>query len=208
MKLQSALAIGLAAGSTTLTNLAYLREHDAAAELPALSMRRPLQSLRLLIQDRSWMLGFGMETGGFLLYAGAVGLASLAVVQSISAGGIGVLGYVGARVHHRRLGPRHRSGAIVSVVGLAALGVSLLKANGGGGKGSLAGILAWIGGALLLAVAVLALRRTGRASAVAYGAAGGLLFSVGDFSTKIMTQGGARIAFAIPLVAGYALGSF
>jgi len=47
--------------SATLTNLAYLREHEAAAHLPVLSLRRPLLSARLLLEDRSWLLGFGME---------------------------------------------------------------------------------------------------------------------------------------------------
>ena len=72
-----AIGLGLAAASTTLTNLAYSREHDAAAALPTLSMRRPLHSLHLLLSDRSWMVGFGMESGGFALYAAALALATL-----------------------------------------------------------------------------------------------------------------------------------
>ena len=46
-----------------------------------------------------------------------------------------------------------------------------------------------------------------RASAVANGLAGGLLFSIGDISTKLATQGGARIAFVVTLIAGYTLGT-
>jgi hypothetical protein len=57
----TAVALVLALVSTTLINLAYLQEHDAAAELPVLSMRRPLheavervapQVLRLLLLRR------------------------------------------------------------------------------------------------------------------------------------------------------------
>src|SRR3954451_5102943 len=103
MSISTAVALVLALLSTTITNLAYLREHDAAATLPVLSMRRPLHSLQLLIGDRSWLLGFAMETGGFLLYASALALASLALVQSVSAGGIGVLAFVSARMGGRRL---------------------------------------------------------------------------------------------------------
>src|SRR5436305_12845293 len=98
MTLSTAAALVLAALSTTLANLAYLREHDAAAALPVLSMRRPLHSLRLLLTNRGWLVGFAMESGGFALYAVALGLASLALVQSIGAGGIGVLAYVSARM--------------------------------------------------------------------------------------------------------------
>jgi hypothetical protein len=45
------------------------------------------------------------------------------------------------------------------------------------------------------------------ALAVAEGVAGGLLFSIGDISVKVATQGGARAAFAIGVVVGYSLGT-
>ena len=114
MNVGIAIGLGLAAASTTLTNLAYSREHDAAAALPTLSMRRPLHSLHLLLSDRSWMVGFGMESGGFALYAAALALAPLALVQSIGAGGIGVLAYVSARVSGRRLDARGLTGVRLS----------------------------------------------------------------------------------------------
>jgi hypothetical protein len=204
---RTAIAIVLEIASATLANVAYLREHDAAAALPCLSLRRPLHSLRLLITNRSWMLGFAMETGGFVFYAAALALASLALVQSIGAGGIGVLAYISARAAGRRLSPRALSGVSLSVVGLVALSVSLAKSSGAGGKGSTAAILSWIGATAVLALVVLWLgRRTGRA-AVAEGIAGGLLFSIGDLSTKVATEGGTRFAFVITLIVGYTLGT-
>lgn len=206
MNLETVIALPLAAASTTMTNLAYLREHDAAAALPVLSMRRPVQSLRLLLTDRSWLRGFVLEGGGFALYAAALRLASLAVVQSIGAGGIGVLAYVtersSGRLSHRRL-----TGVALSVVGLLALGVSLAKASGEGSRGSTVGILAWLGGTAALAVAVLAVSSRTRNVAVGQGVAGGMLFSIGDISTKVATQGGARLAFLVTLVIGYTLGT-
>src|SRR5262249_31621421 len=116
MHVSTAIALVLALVSTTLTNLAYLRQHDAAAQLPALSRRRPVQSARILTSDRSWMLGFAMETSGFLLYAAALALASLALVQSVVAGGIGVLAFASARFSGNRLSRRELSGALLSIV--------------------------------------------------------------------------------------------
>src|SRR5664279_1699154 len=87
MSVSTAIAFAFALLSTTLASLAYLRENDAAAALPALTLRHPLQSLRLLLTDRAWLLGFAMESGGFLFYAAALALAPLALVQSIAAGG-------------------------------------------------------------------------------------------------------------------------
>jgi hypothetical protein len=203
----TAIALGLALVSTTLTNIAYLRQHDAAAQLPVLCMRRPLQSARILLTDRSWMLGFAMESTGFLLYAAALALASLALVQSVAAGGIGVLAYVSARIARRRLTRRELNGVVVSIVGLVALGVSLAGGSGEGGNGSTVQILVWLGVTGAVALALLAVARRLDAVAVCYGLAGGLFFSLGDISTKVATQGGARAAFIVPLILGYTMGT-
>lgn len=203
----TAIALVLALVSTTLTNVAYLREHDAAASLPVLSMRRPLQSARSLLGDRSWMLGFAMETAGFLLYATALALASLALVQSVAAGGIGVLAYVSARIGRRRLGRREFIGVFTSIVGLVALAVSLVGGSGEGGSGSTRAILLWLSVTAGVATLVLFVGRRLGAVAVAYGIAGGLFFSLGDVSTKVATQGETRLFFVIPLVIGYTLGT-
>ena len=207
MSLQTVVALVLALASTTLTNIAYLREHDAAAALPVLSMRRPLHSLRLLLDDRSWLFGFALETGGFLLYAAALALASLALVQTIGAGGIGVLAYLSARLGHRRLGRREVAGVILSVLGLLALAVSLAGGSGAGGKGSTAGILLWLGASVGAALLVLLVARKLLGFAVAAAFAGGLFFSVGDISTKVATEGGIRVLFVLTLLLGYTAGT-
>jgi hypothetical protein len=204
----TAVALGLALASTVLVNLAYLREHDAAAALPVLSIRRPLQSARVLLTDRSWLLGFAMESAGFALYVAALYLASLALVQSISAGGIGVLAYVSARVTRRPLGARERNGVVLSVIGLAALGVSLAGGSGEGGQGSTAAILLWLAATAGAAVLVVSVGRKVLGVAVAEGIAGGLFFSLGDVSTKVATQGGIRLLFVIPVILGYTLGTW
>jgi len=170
-------------------------------------LRRPWQSLRLLLGDRGWLRGFAMESTGFGCYAAAVALASLALVQSIGAGGIGVLAYVTARMAGRRLTGRQLAGVGLSVLGLVALGVSLIRSSGEGRGGSFLGALAWILGTLALAVLALWLGRRRDIPAAADGVAGGLFFSVGDFSTKLVTQGGVRFAFLITLVLGYTLGT-
>jgi hypothetical protein len=201
-------AIVLASASTTLTNVAYLREHDAAAALPCLSLRRPLHSVGLLLSDRSWLTGFAMESGGFGSYAAALALAPLVLVQSIGAGGIGVLAFVSSRLGGRKLARREIAGVAVAVLGLVLLAVSLARSSGGGGHGSTAGVLAWLGGTAGLAALVLLIARRRRAQlAVAEGVAGGLLFSIGDVSTKLVTQGGVHFAFVVTLIIGYTLGT-
>jgi hypothetical protein len=201
------IGLALAALSTVLINVAYLREHDAAAELPALSMRRPLHSARILLSDRSWLVGFATETAGFLLYAAALRFAPLTLVQTISAGGIGVLAFVSARLDRRPLGRRELRGVVLSVVGLAALAGALSGGAGAGGRGSTVAIVVWLAATAAAALAVLAVGRRRGTVAVAYGIAGGLFFSIGDISTKVATEGGVRAAFVVALIVGYTLGT-
>jgi hypothetical protein len=203
----TAVALFLALAATGLTNVAYLREHDAAAALPALSLRRPLHSIEALLTDRSWLLGFALESGGFALYVAALALAPLTLVQSVSAGGIGILAYASARLSRRGLSRHDLAGVLLSMLGLLALAVSLAGGSGEGAGGSTVEILLWLGVTAGAAVVALALGRRFGALAVAEGIAGGLFFSIGDISVKVATQGGARAAFAIGVIVGYSLGT-
>ena len=128
-------------------------------------------------------------------------------MQSIGAGGIGVLAFISSRMRGRRLGRRRLVGVVLSMLGLLALGVSLARGSGEGGHGEVVPIIGWILCTGALAAVVLAVGRARGELAAAEGLAGGLLFSIGDLSTKVATEGGARFLFVIPLVIGYALGS-
>jgi hypothetical protein len=203
----TAIALPLALVSTILTNVAYLVEHDAAATLPPLALRRPIASAKLLLGNRPWLAGFALESTGFSLYVVAVALASLALVQSVGAGGIGVLAFAAARVRGRRLTRRERAGAVAAVTGLLALGISLIGGSESGGHGSSGGILLWLGASAGAAALMVGVGRAALTRAAASGIAGGICFAIGDISTKAATQGGWRVLFAVTLVAGYALGT-
>ncbi|HEX4033131.1 MAG TPA: hypothetical protein VHX66_01695 [Solirubrobacteraceae bacterium] len=203
-----ALALALALASAILVNTAYLREHDAAARLAPFSLQHPIVAVQALLADRVWLTAFAIETVGFGFYVAALALAPLALVQSVGAGGIGLLAVGSARLARRRLSRREAIGTIVSVLGLLLLALSLIEGSAHDSPGSAVAISVWLAGAAVAAVVVLAAAaRRLLAQGAACGVAGGLLFAVGDISTKAATQGGARIAFATTLVAGYALGT-
>jgi hypothetical protein len=197
----------LAFASAVVINLAYLREHEAAAALPALSLRHPIRSVRLLVGDRAWLFGFAMESVGFLIYVVALALAPLSLVQSISAGGIGVLAFASARLQRRRLARVEIVGVSLSVLGLAALAVSLVGGKAKEGGGDIGPILLWLGATAAIAVLLVVVGRRHWGAAVANGIAGGLFFSIGDISTKLVTQGGVRVAFVSLMLVGYFLGT-
>jgi hypothetical protein len=207
MNVSTVVGLILALASTTLISLAYLRQHGAAAGLPALSLRHPLRSARLLLTSRAWLVGFGMETCGFGLYVLALALAELALVQSVAAGGVGILAVASARFAHRRLTPRERMGSTLAVSGLVFLAVSLTGGRQGSAEGSLGEIALWLGATVGVAVLVLTSRRSFLKHGVAYGIAGGLFFAAGDICTKLATAGGARALFVLPLIGAYLLGT-
>jgi hypothetical protein len=207
VSVQTGTALVLALASTTLTNIAYLREHDAAAALPALTLRRPLHSVHVLLTDRSWLAGFALESGGFALYVAALALAPLTLVQSIAAGGIGILAFASARLGRRRLSSHELAGVLLSTAGLLELAISLAGGSGEGAGGSTFAILLWLATTAAAALLALALGWRFGALAVAEGVAGGLFFSIGDISVKVATQGGSRAAFAVGVIAGYSLGT-
>jgi hypothetical protein len=153
------------------------------------------------------MLGFALEGAGFALYVVALALAPLNLVQSVAAGGIGILALVSARMGHRRLGRSEVAGVLISMLGLLVLAISLIGGSGEGSGGTIAEITLWLGASAAAAVVALAVGRRFGVRAVAYGIAGGLFFSIGDISVKVATHGGARIVFAVGVVVGYTLGT-
>ena len=148
-----------------------------------------------------------METGGFALYVAALALAPLALVQSVGAGGIGLLALGSARMSARPLSAREGRGRGDLGPRPAAPRALADRRPPQSARGSVVAIVAWLAGTAALAVFVLLGTRRFIGADAAFGIAGGLLFSVGDISTKVATQGGARIAFAATLVAGYVLGT-
>lgn len=205
--MEVAVALAVTLVSASALNVGYLIEHSVASGLPPLSPRRPLRSARLLVGQHRWLLGFGVEACGWLLYVLALALAPLSLVQATAAGGVGILAVMVSRYRRVPLTPLERLGVALSVTGLALLGISLAGAHGEGGKGSYPAVGLWLGASVVGGIAATRLlpRLVGRGPA--YGIATGVLFAAGDVSTKAAVGGGARLAFVAALIGCYALGT-
>jgi hypothetical protein len=160
-----------------------------------------------LLGQRLWLLGFGVEATGWLLYVLALALAPLSLVQAAAAGGVGILAVMVSRYRKVPLTRLERIGVALSVAGLVLLGISLAGAHGEGSNGSYLAVAVWIGASLLGALATVRLLPSLIGGGPAYGIATGVLFAAGDVSTKAAVGGGGRLAFVVALVLCYALGT-
>jgi hypothetical protein len=186
-----ALGLALALASAFALNWGWLAQHGAARELPPLSLRRPLQSLRSLFGDRAWLIGFIIGLAGWVLYVAALALAPLSLVQATSAGGVGLL----AALAHRRgdtVDPADWAAVGAAVAGLLLIGVSLAGGTASASRPQPLALAAWLvlSGTMLLARG---------------GVAAGTLYAAGDVATKAATFGGAWLVLVPVVLAAHGL---
>jgi hypothetical protein len=204
-----ALSLVLAAASAVALNWAFFAQHEQAAVLPRLTLRRPVASLRILFSNLRWFVGFLVGLVGWGLYVGALAFGPLSLVQATSAGGIGLLALLVWRISGTKLATREWAGVGLAISGLALLGVSLIghagHVNHLANHGALAGIVVWMLGSGLLAALVAGPLRRMLAAGAGLGVAAGLLYAAGDVGTKAAVGGGARLAFVPAVLAAHGL---
>src|SRR5436190_3242576 len=113
--------------------------------MPELSLRRPVEAVRLLLRNRPWLLSFGVESAGWLLYLGALRLAPLSLVQGVGASGIAALAIFSAHGHPRRLPRRQQAAVVAGVIGLVLLALSLVNTTQVDRKPSAYAVAIWLG---------------------------------------------------------------
>jgi hypothetical protein len=187
-------------------NWAYIREHEAAAAMPPLSPRRPFRSLGLLLGNRRWLIGFGTESAGWLVYVAALRLAPLSLVQAVGASGIAILALLSVHGRPRRLSRYERLAVGIALIGLLLLSVSLVGFTPSSHPPHAARTVVWLGASAGAAAALIVVRIP-ISRAAALGLAAGLLFADGDISAKLVTFGGVWLLALLSLLACYAAGT-
>jgi len=190
--------LALALVAALALNVGFFVQHGATNAMLSLSPRHPLRSVRLLVTNRQWMVGYATGWVGWGIYIAALSLAPLSLVQAVSAGGVGILAFLAHRLG-TPLQARERLGAWVAVGGLALLAVSLTAHARRAPAAHSAPLLIVIGvGAAAAGLLAGALGRTARAG-VALGCAAGLFFGVGDLATKGAVSGNGLLF--VPILA-------
>jgi hypothetical protein len=196
VKLGAGLALALVAA--LVLNIGFFVQHGATNAMHSLSLRHPFGSVRLLVTNRQWMLGYATGWVGWGIYIAALSLAPLSLVQAVAAGGVGVLAFLAHRLG-TPLGGRERLGAWIAVAGLVLLGVSLtarVRRTPAAHTSTL--LIVIVAGAVAAGLLAALMARTPRA-AVALGCAAGLFFGVGDLATKGAVSGNGLLF--VPLLA-------
>jgi drug/metabolite transporter (DMT)-like permease len=160
----------------------------------------------VLLRDRRWLIAFGAESAGWLMFVAALRLAPLALVQAVAASGVVVLAFRTARGHPSRLARREQVAVVLAIAGLVLLSLSLVDTPESDQHPAAIGTIIWLaacgaGAALLIAIPT----RFGRAASL--GLAAGLLFADGDISAKLIGYGGVWLLALLTLIVAYAVGT-
>ena len=192
--------------SAIAINWAYSRQHAAVSGMPTLSLRRPLHVLSALLRNGTWLLSFGAESLGWLLYLAALRLSPLSLVQGVGASGIAALAIFSANGRPDRLSRREQAAVVAGVLGLLLLALSLVNTTQADAEPPPGGVALWLGGSVTGAV-LLTRTRVRIARAPALGFASGLLFAGGDICSKLVVFGHQWLIALVPLLVVYALGT-
>jgi drug/metabolite transporter (DMT)-like permease len=182
------LGIILALLCALVSNVGFLLKHRGAIAAPEVDWRRPVASAVGLFRSKFFAIGMLVALGAWLLHVGALAVAPISLVQAVISGGLVFLAVLAERFFGFRVGRRQWIG-----VGLTALGLVLLSAtlpsHGGGAGYSMAGMIAFESGLLVVGTLLVLLPAFGphEHHGVALGTAAGLMFGVSDVAIKALT---------------------
>ena len=203
----ASLVIGLVLALATAAafNWSWVAQHAITSQLPRLELRRPIWSLKLLFAQRRWLIAFLVGIFGWVFYVVALRLAPLSLVQSVSAGGLGLLAVFAQRASGERLPRREWFGIGMAIVGLLFLSVSLADASTHAKHGSWVALGAWFALSCLGVLVFLGPIAPLLAPGAAWGISAGLMYAAADVATKAAVGGGLFLLLILPVWACHAL---
>lgn len=206
----SSIEVGLALAvlASVALNASYLLQHVGSAGATAVSLRRPLGSLRSLLGSPAWALGAVVGLSGWALHIGALSRAPISLVQAFVAGGLALAAPMAAIGFGHRLDGSERRAVACMVIALPLLTVGLSSA---GRHASFqpavlatgVGVLAAVAGGLVFAA-------SGPRRAPALALAGGLLYGAADLAIKALTGVAGSILLSpwLPIAAATTAAAF
>jgi drug/metabolite transporter (DMT)-like permease len=171
------------------TNVAFLLKHRGACAAPDVSVRHPIRSAAGLFRSKWFTIGMLVALGAWTLHVAALALAPLSVVQAIIAGGLVFLTVLAERWFGFTVGTRQWAGVGLTALGLVLLAITLPQHGGAHASYSLAGMIAFESGLLVLGTFLVLSKKldSHEHHGVMLGTAAGILFGVSDVAIKALT---------------------
>lgn len=184
------LGILLALLCAVATNFGFLLKHRGACAAPEVDIRHPLKSAAGLFRSKWFAIGMLVAAGAWVFHVAALALAPLSVVQAVIAGGLVLLTVMAERWFGYKCGPRQWAGVGFTALGLVLLAVTLPQGDGSHSSYSVAGMIAFEAGLLMVGVLLVLSPKLGvhhEHHGVLLGCAAGVLFGVSDIAIKALT---------------------
>jgi drug/metabolite transporter (DMT)-like permease len=201
----------LALACAFATQLGFLYKHRGANEAPSVDVRHPLRAFKSLFASKWFALGMVVAIGAWLFHVAALALAPMSVVQAVLSTGVVMLAVLAERIFGFAVGPRQWVGVAMTATGLVLLVVTLPAAHGAHSAYSLAGMVSFEAGMLVIGALLISGPKLGAPDhhhGVMLGAAAGTLFGVSDVAIKALTGlGGVAEVLISPWLAIAAIAS-
>jgi len=184
------LGILLALACALATQLGFLYKHKGANAAPSVDVRHPVRSGRALFASRWFAIGMAVAAGAWILHVFALALAPLSVVQAVLSTGVVLLAVLAERVFGFQVGARQWVGVGMTAAGLLLLVLTLPTQEGAHSAYSLAGMVSFEAGMLVIGALLISGPRLGAPDhhhGIMLGAAAGTLFGVSDVAIKALT---------------------
>jgi drug/metabolite transporter (DMT)-like permease len=186
------IGIGLAALVALLTNLASLLKHRGCQQARPVSLNSPFSSIRGLAGSRWFVAGWALAALAWFAHIAALSLAPISLVQAVLAGGAVALAVLSQRLFGDHVERRQWAALAIGAAGLVLLGLTLPHFRGAGSEFSLAGIVSFEGGLVLLAAGIALSHRAERLTerrGILRAVLAGLLFALAGIAVKALTGG-------------------
>ncbi len=184
------LGILLSLACAFVANLGFFYKYRGANEVPAVTVRHPLRSVRALFSSKWFTVGMIVAAASWSLHVAALALAPMSVVQVALAGGVVLIAVMADRLFGFKVGRRQWAGLWLMAGGLVLLGLTLPAMHGADSRFSDAAMISFEAGVFGLGgLLIMGPRMGGRTEhhGVMLGAAAGMLFGVSDVSIKALT---------------------
>ncbi|MEU9982874.1 hypothetical protein [Streptomyces sp. NPDC050856] len=200
-----------ALSANVLYSSGFVLEKRALSTIPALSVRRPLRLVRLLLGSPLWIGGSLALAAGFGAQLVVYRTLPMAAAQGLFVSGLVLLLLLSSLVLGERLSPRERYATAGILAALLMVVASLGQDTDAVGDTASAGAILLLGSVSLaggFSLYVAAERRTARrrhaapATGIAYAVAVGLIYGVSSLAIKGVS---ARLAPDAPLTSALAL---